>query len=100
MVVLSYFGLREWQVEDENVRLMRKTLSLEESNYLEFDINQINWDEFFVYYIPGIKKHFLKEDLDMDHCSKLEVKQKKRLFIFFLCIFLSFSFINNEALIA
>lgn len=41
----------------------------ESQNYLEFDMQTINWDEYFFHYLPGIKKYFFKET-DTKKCLK------------------------------
>ena len=78
MSTLSYFGLREWKVSDANVRSMRQALTKSESNYLEFDINRIDWEEYFIHYEPGIRKYCLKEKMEAQVLSGGEIQQRKR----------------------
>lgn len=33
-------------------------------NVLEFDMKAIDWNEYFVHYLPGITKYFFKESSD------------------------------------
>lgn len=66
--MMSYFGLREWQFENTNIdRLASEIKKQGGSNKflhganLEFDMQTIDWDEYFFHYLPGIKKYFFKE---------------------------------------
>lgn len=88
--MLSYFGLREWKFQNSNIKrlsmlLKSKQRSLEQdaneiinengsfrrSPVLEFDMQTINWNEYFFNYLPGIKKYFLKEKLtENGKCKK------------------------------
>lgn len=66
--MMSYFGLREWDFENTNIdRLSAEIRSLTENNgvdntNLEFDMKTIDWEEYFVNYLPGIKKYVFKEN--------------------------------------
>lgn len=64
LVMMSYFGTREWEFTNGNVdRLLKCTRDFKyEKGNLEFDIRKINWNEYFRNYIPGIKRYFFKED--------------------------------------
>jgi fatty acyl-CoA reductase len=61
LIIMSFFGLREWKVGNKNVQAM-----LEKSktfrNHLDFDMRNVNWSEYFRTFIPGIKKYFFKEN--------------------------------------
>lgn len=61
---MAYFGTREWNFGNENVRrLIEESKKFEFSNEnMDFDLKNINWEEYFRNYIPGIKRHFFKEN--------------------------------------
>lgn len=60
LIIMSFFGLREWKVGNKNVQAMlEKTKTFE--NHLDFDMRNVNWREYFSTFIPGIKKYFFQE---------------------------------------
>lgn len=60
LIIMSFFGLREWKVGNKNVQAMlEKTKTFK--NRLDFDMRNVNWREYFCTFIPGIKKYFFKE---------------------------------------
>jgi hypothetical protein len=64
LVIMSFFGLREWNFGNRNVQaLLDKTKTFRERRGdLEFDMRKINWHEYFRNYIPGIKRYYFKEN--------------------------------------
>lgn len=58
---MSYFGLRDWDFNNQNINNLSKCLKKNRQANLEFDMATIDWHEYFQYYLPGIKKYFLKE---------------------------------------
>lgn len=66
LIKMSFFGTREWHFQNKNIEaLVEKTKDFKfQRGCLDFDIRNINWNEFFRNYIPGIKRYFFKEDID------------------------------------
>lgn len=64
--MMSYFGLREWQFENTNIQKMSGNLQTKDKNELQFNIDNIDWIEYFHYYLPGIKKYLFKENSSED----------------------------------
>ena len=64
LVMMSYFGTREWKFGNKNVQnLVNKTKHFRQSHgNFDFDMRNIDWNEFFRNYIPGIKRYFFKEN--------------------------------------
>lgn len=63
--MMSYFGLRDWNVYNGNVSGLAKILRQSDggrSYALQFDMTTIDWNEYFLSYLPGIKKYFFKEN--------------------------------------
>lgn len=63
---MSYFGLREWQFENTNIQKMSGNLHTKDKNDLQFNIDNIDWIEYFHYYLPGIRKYLFKENSSED----------------------------------
>lgn len=60
---MSYFGLREWNIKNENIKHLSELLLNNNCNDLQFDMRTIDWNEYFSTYMYGIKKYFFKENL-------------------------------------
>lgn len=84
LVMMSYFGCREWNFKYENVERMideTKTFKYQRGD-LNFDMRTINWNEYFRNYIPGIKRFFFKESCDDIDRLKRSYQWLKRIHIF------------------
>jgi Male sterility protein len=77
LMMMSYFGTREWNFKNENIRrLINETKKFEFSRgHLNFDIESIDWKEYFTNYIPGIKRYFFKESCE--NVEKLQVSYER-----------------------
>lgn len=76
--LLSYFGLREWTFQNDNVKkLSRSVKAADEGNKLnlEFNMETIDWKEYFNHYMFGIKKYYFKENFDK--IDKLQKRYKR-----------------------
>lgn len=67
IIMMSYFGLRDWNFQNDNIdRLSTEIQRISnEENELEFDMKTIDWKEYFLFYLPGIKKYFFKENYSL-----------------------------------
>lgn len=65
LIMMSFFGLREWNFGNRNVQmLLEKTKNFtHQHGELDFDIQKINWSEYFRNYIPGMKRYYFKENM-------------------------------------
>lgn len=70
--MMSYFGLRDWHFRNANVHSLSQALRQQPINCdLPFDMATINWEEYFLSYLPGIKKYFFKESYsNLEHSRK------------------------------
>lgn len=66
ITMMSYFGLREWQFENTNIQKMSGNLPTKDKIDLQFNIDSIDWIEYFHYYLPGIRKYLFKENSSED----------------------------------
>lgn len=61
LMMMSFFGLREWNFGNQNVqRMVEKTRNFK--NRLDFDVRNVDWREYFRAYIPGIKRYYFNEN--------------------------------------
>ncbi|XP_065075703.1 fatty acyl-CoA reductase wat-like [Ochlerotatus camptorhynchus] len=50
-----YFAMHGWTVENDNMRRVLNRMSDEERALLPFDIDQLDWEDYFRNFLPGIK---------------------------------------------
>lgn len=96
LLMMSYFGLRQWSFKNENIQsLLEKTKNFKFINGdLDFDFKNIDWQEFFKNYIPGIKKHHFKENCDDVEQQRISYNRLKKLHNFLK--YLTYFFISGK----
>ncbi|XP_059612936.1 fatty acyl-CoA reductase wat [Phlebotomus argentipes] len=75
--MMSYFGLRDWKFANDNIRQLNGLISHRNRQLysLDFEMEKINWNEYFRHYIPGIKKYHFKEDAKNLQNTQLHYKR-------------------------
>jgi fatty acyl-CoA reductase len=61
---LHYFTTRGWEFESKNILTLWNSLNAEDQKVFNFDIRQVNWDDYLFDYVMGVKVYLLKENLD------------------------------------
>jgi fatty acyl-CoA reductase len=61
---LHYFTTRGWEFEAKNILDLWDSLDGEDQKVFNFDIRQVNWDDYLFDYIMGVKVYLLKENID------------------------------------
>ncbi len=59
--VLSYFSTQEWKMTNTNVLLLWQRLSKKDREIFDFDMNAIDWNQYYYIHCLGIRKFILKE---------------------------------------
>lgn len=67
--VLSYFSMRSWTFNDDNTRSLIGRMSKLDQSLFNFDISNLNWDDYFKRHVEGLVKYLLK-DTDEDSLEK------------------------------
>lgn len=62
--VISYFSLKSWKFNDNNTRSLVQKLSKLDQTLFSFDLNKLNWDEYFKKHVLGIRMYILKDPLE------------------------------------
>lgn len=62
--VLSYFAVREWEISIDNMQKLWRTLSEEDKKIFDFDLNEINWGQYFRNHLLGIRLYILKDSIN------------------------------------
>lgn len=60
--VLSYFTTRNFTFYNDNVQNLWRVLSPQDKEMFPFDLSSLDWDEYFYYYVRGVRKYLMKED--------------------------------------
>lgn len=75
--MMAYFGLREWSFENTNISRLASDVRRQygpnsgDNINLEFELSTIDWEDYFLNYLPGIKRYVFKESLaDNEQCRK------------------------------
>lgn len=84
--MMSYFGLREWKFSNDNIKSLSTKFKDYDKFSLDFNVETIDWKEYFAFYMLGIKKYYFKENFDRAN----QIKQRYRRFVleFFICFVL------------
>lgn len=53
--VTSFFVQHSWTTENENMRRLWLELDDNDRRVLQFDLETLNWDEYFRHYLPGLR---------------------------------------------
>lgn len=69
--VLSYFSTRNWIMPNDNVQKLWSILNDHDKQSFYFNLENINWKEYFRNHISGIKQYVLSEDMEaLPHAMK------------------------------
>ncbi|XP_033204449.1 putative fatty acyl-CoA reductase CG5065 [Bombus vancouverensis nearcticus] len=61
--VTNYFSIRQWSFKRDNViDMMKEVKTLEDSDIVELDLQDMDWDKYIAICVIGIKKFIFKED--------------------------------------
>ncbi|XP_057659288.1 fatty acyl-CoA reductase wat-like [Diorhabda carinulata] len=74
--ILSYFLLHEWDIHNENMKLLWQKLNSDDKETFNFDVNSIEVNVYLKNVLIGLKKYILKEDMTK---SKLHKQRYERL---------------------
>ena len=59
--VLSYFSTQEWTITNDNVWYLWNKLPDKDKKMFDFDLNNIDWQQYYHQHCVGIRKFILKE---------------------------------------
>lgn len=68
----KFFSLNEWNFDTVNQRLLSVKVShTEDAKEFPVNIREINYDDYVLRYVLGIRKFILKEEVENHHSSKV-----------------------------
>ncbi|EZA62096.1 hypothetical protein DMN91_007880 [Ooceraea biroi] len=62
--VISYFSSQQWQFRDDAVVKLWKRVNSADRQIFNFDIGNLNWEDYIQHMIPGIRLYIAKDPLD------------------------------------
>lgn len=60
--VISYFCTRQWKFSNQNVHNMWNKLSEDDRKIFDFNISNLNWDQYLGQGLLGVRTFVLKDD--------------------------------------
>lgn len=73
--VLSYFSVREWVISIDNMQNLWNTLSEKDKKMFDFDLNALDWMQYFKSHLFGIRLYILK---DSSNTIPYAIKKRRR----------------------
>lgn len=99
--VISYFSTREWLMPNHNVQKLWNMLSEKDKQKFYFNLDQIDWKEYFRDHLLGIRQYIIKDSYDtipyaLQKRRKLRITHYTILSIFLLLfVYGVFIFLQN-----
>lgn len=91
MNALEYFTLNEWIWKTDNFSRLIERLNDQDRKKFFIDVKQINWNDYLLNYILGVRKYLLQEDPSTIPAAKRklnrQVKNKSTTNIHFSSVF-------------
>ncbi|CAH0385718.1 unnamed protein product [Bemisia tabaci] len=68
---------REWDYESNNVAELNSELTPYEREIFQFDIKKVDWNDFFWYYMRGLRLYVVKDDMSTLPEARIKSRRKK-----------------------
>jgi fatty acyl-CoA reductase len=62
-MAVKYFCERDWIYNDTNVRSLLEKLTPEDRDIFNFDIKQVNWNDYLGNCVKGLRQYVLKDPI-------------------------------------
>jgi len=67
---MRYFAVTDFKFDDKQLKALISSQSDVDKKLFNMDITNINWEEYFLKTIYGIKRYILKDSEDPTACRK------------------------------
>ncbi|XP_031776892.1 fatty acyl-CoA reductase wat-like [Nasonia vitripennis] len=61
--VIAYFCTKQWKFNNDNVLRLWKRTSLTDQKKFDFNVKNLDWNDYFLYHIRGIRVYLLKDPM-------------------------------------
>lgn len=75
--VISYFSSQQWQFRDDSVVKLWERLNPADRQIFNFDIQNIDWEEYIKHMIPGIRVYLINDPVDTIPTGKIKYRRLK-----------------------
>ncbi|XP_058798526.1 fatty acyl-CoA reductase wat-like [Phymastichus coffea] len=73
--VISYFCTQQWNFNNDNLlRLWERTSPVDREKY-DFNLNSLDWDDYFYHHVRGIRVHILKDPLHTIEVGRMKIRR-------------------------
>lgn len=86
--VISYFSSRQWKFRNDNTQSLWKSLPATDREQFEFNMADLNWDEYFYSYVRGMRVYLLKDPLETVPQGRIKMMKLKIAHYFLLALLL------------
>ncbi|XP_060533075.1 fatty acyl-CoA reductase wat-like [Cylas formicarius] len=62
--VISYFATRSWKIQSARVHQLISKMSGEDQDLFFCDLRKLDWNEFYLSYLRGVRVYLLKDPMD------------------------------------
>ena len=62
--VISYFCTQQWKFDNRNVLALWKRTSLVDRKKFCFNLENLDWAQYFYHHVRGVRYYILKDPLD------------------------------------
>ncbi|XP_028177308.1 fatty acyl-CoA reductase wat-like [Ostrinia furnacalis] len=84
--VLAYFALKQWKFYNRNTQNLFSELCDADKRLFDFDMSNLNWNDYFYSYVRGIRVYLLKDPLDTVPKSVTKHTRLRYLHYTFCCL--------------
>ncbi|KAJ9594172.1 hypothetical protein L9F63_014428, partial [Diploptera punctata] len=90
--VISYFSTRDWKFTNDNVQLLWKKMDKGDRNLFDFNMDELDWEQYFHGYVRGVRIYLIKDELSTIPQAKIKyqrfvwIHQIMKYFLMFLII--------------
>ena len=76
MKVIEFFVMRQWSFSTNHLLELYNSKSLTDGDrkIFNFDVRQINWDDYLKNYVIGVRRYIFKEKMPMNNDELVPVK--------------------------
>ncbi|KAK5638591.1 hypothetical protein RI129_012886 [Pyrocoelia pectoralis] len=81
--LVEYVTLKQWDFKDSNTQILWNSLEIEDKNVFNFNVKDINWENFYCNVVSGVRQNILKDDMSSIEKARTKARLLK-LFHYFM----------------
>ncbi|KAK5638590.1 hypothetical protein RI129_012885 [Pyrocoelia pectoralis] len=72
--LVEYATIKQWDFKDSNTQILWNSLEIEDKNVFNFNVKDINWENFYYNFVSGVRQNVLKDDMSSIEKAKTKAK--------------------------